>query len=91
MWAYDEILETYEDWMQSYGQKTSKCLKIRFLQFVTPQGFFKNLALSILYPYGALTSCKKLEKTRQTYQQTDKCNYLKNPSGKLEVQKQPQN
>ena len=25
--------------------------------------FFKNLAQSLLYPYGALTSCKKLEKT----------------------------
>ena len=25
--------------------------------------FFKNRALSFLYPYGALTSCKKLEKT----------------------------
>ena len=27
--------------------------------------FFKNQALSILYPYGALTSCKKLEKTNE--------------------------
>ena len=25
--------------------------------------FFTNLAFSTLYPYGALTSCKKLEKT----------------------------
>ena len=25
--------------------------------------FFTNLAFSPLYPYGALTSCKKLEKT----------------------------
>ena len=25
--------------------------------------FFKNRALSLLYPYGALTSCKKLEKS----------------------------
>ena len=33
-----------------------------FSLFVTPQEFFKNQALSILYPYGALTSCKKLEK-----------------------------
>ena len=30
--------------------------------FVTPNIFFKNRALSLLYPYGALTSCKKLEK-----------------------------
>ena len=30
---------------------------------MTPQDFFlKNRALSLVYPYGALTSCKKLEK-----------------------------
>jgi len=28
-----------------------------------PRFFFKNRALSLLYPYGALTSCKKLEKS----------------------------
>ena len=28
-----------------------------------PRIFFKNRALSLLYPYGALTSCKKLEKS----------------------------
>ena len=34
-----------------------------FPPFATPQDFFfKNRALSLLYPYGALTSCKKLEK-----------------------------
>ena len=27
--------------------------------------FFKNWALSLLYPYGALTSCKILEKTNE--------------------------
>ena len=27
--------------------------------------FFKNRALSLLYPYGALTSCKKFEKTNE--------------------------
>ena len=27
--------------------------------------FFKNRALSLLYPYGALTSCKQLEKTNE--------------------------
>ena len=27
--------------------------------------FFKNRALSLLYPYGALTSCKKLEETNE--------------------------
>ena len=30
-----------------------------------PRFFFKNRALSLLYPYGALTSCKKLEKNNQ--------------------------
>ena len=29
-----------------------------FPPFVTPLDFFKNRALSLLYPYGALTSCK---------------------------------
>ena len=37
--------------------------KWEFSPFVTPQDFFfKNRTLSLLYPYGALTSCKKLEK-----------------------------
>ena len=37
-----------------------------FSPFVTPQDFFfKNRALPRLYPYGALTSCKKLEKTNE--------------------------
>ena len=31
--------------------------------FVTPKIFFKSLTLSLLYPYGALTLCTKLEKT----------------------------
>ena len=30
-----------------------------------PRFFFKNRALSLLCPYGALTSCKKLEKTNE--------------------------
>ena len=30
-----------------------------------PTFFFKNRALSLLYPYGALTSCKKLEKNNE--------------------------
>ena len=29
--------------------------------------FFKNWALSLLNPYGALTSCKKLEKTNEQF------------------------
>ena len=37
-----------------------------FPPFVTPQDFFsKNRALSLLYPYGALTSCKRLEQTNE--------------------------
>ena len=43
-----------------------------------PRFFFKNLALSLLYPYDALTSLKKLEKTDgwslrylKTYTHTD--------------------
>ena len=37
-----------------------------FPPFLTPQDFFfKNRALSLLYPYGALTSCKILEKTNE--------------------------
>ena len=40
--------------------------KVFFFPFVIPQDFFlKNQALSFLYPYGALTSCKKLEKTNE--------------------------
>ena len=35
-----------------------------FPPFVTTQVFIlTNWALSLLYPYGALTACKKLEKT----------------------------
>ena len=30
-----------------------------------PKSFFKNQALSLLCPYGALTSCKKLENTNE--------------------------
>ena len=33
-----------------------------FPQSLTPKILFKNPDLSLLYPYGALTSCKKLEK-----------------------------
>ena len=37
-----------------------------FFPICDPQDFFfKNRALSLLYPYGALTSCKKLEKTNE--------------------------
>ena len=69
-----------------------------FSPFVTPQYFFKNRALSLLYPYGALTSCKKLEKTNErsprylktdglTDGQTDgQGRLLWTPSSKLGVQ-----
>ena len=39
-----------------------------------PRFLLKNRALSLFYPYGALTSCKKLEKTKEQslrYIQTD--------------------
>ena len=36
-----------------------------FPPFVASQDFFQNRTLSLLYPYGALTSCKKLEKTNE--------------------------
>ena len=61
--------------MQRYGQKTSKMPPNGgFPQYVIPKTFFKNRALSLLYPYGALTSCKKLEKTNERslrYSKTD--------------------
>ena len=51
--------------MQGYGQKTSKIpQKWGLSPICEPQRFFfKNRALSLLYPYGALISCK----TRQVY------------------------
>ena len=36
-----------------------------FSPFVTPKIFFKNRALSLLYPYGILTSRKNLEKSNE--------------------------
>ena len=36
-----------------------------FPSFVTPKIFFKNRALLLLYPYDALTSCKKNRKTNE--------------------------
>ena len=53
-----------------------------FPPFISPQDFFQNRALSLLQPYGALTSCKKLEKTNERFLRysktdthTDKGNY----------------
>ena len=58
------ILENSNDWMKRYGQKCPKNGGLPYLR--PPRFFFKNLALSLLYPYGALTSCKKLEKNEQS-------------------------
>ena len=52
-----------------------------------PKDFFKNQALSLLYPYDALTSCKKREETNEqslrytktdsrTDQLTDRSDYI---------------
>ena len=61
-----EISETFNDWMQRYGQKTPKKPQNGgFPPFVTPNIFFKNRALSLLYPYGARTSCEKSEKNNE--------------------------
>ena len=64
-----EISETFNDWMQRYGQKTSKIPQNWGFSPICdpPRFFFKNRALSLLYPYGALTSCKKLEKTNEQF------------------------
>ena len=60
-----------------------------------PRFFFKNRALSLLYPYGALTSCKKFEKNNEQslrYLKTDhgrtngQGRLLRTPSGKPGVQ-----
>ena len=64
-----------------------------------PRFFLKNQALSLLYPYGALTSCKKLEKTYELslrYLKTDEHTdgrtqgpqgrLLRTPTGKPGVQ-----
>ena len=49
-----------------YVWKISEHFKIKggFPPYLTPQDLiFKDLALSLLYTYGSLTSCTKLEKT----------------------------
>ena len=48
------------------NKKPQKCPQNgRFTPIVTQKIFFNNRALSLLYPYGALASCKKLEKTNE--------------------------
>ena len=56
------------------GKKYKECPQILGFPFVAQKSSFKNQALLLLYPYGALTSCKKLEKTNEQslkYQKTD--------------------
>ena len=56
--------ENFNGWMQKYKQKIKNAPKMEVFPHLWPPRFFvKNRALSLLYPYGALTSCKKLEKT----------------------------
>ena len=62
-----EISEYFNDWMQRYRQKTSKMPPKQGFSPTCdpPRFFFKNRALSLLYRYGAITSCKKLEKSNE--------------------------
>ena len=50
---------------QRLDKKHQRCPKNVFSPFVTPKIFLKHLTLSFWYPYGALTSYKKLEKTNR--------------------------
>ena len=54
-------------------------------QFVTIKDFsFKTRALSLLYPYGALTLCKKLEKTNERSLRYPKMDtWMDGPQGRL--------
>ena len=88
------------DWTQKYGQKTSKMPpKWGFSPICDPSRFFfKNWTQSLLYTYGALTSCKKLDKTNElslrylkTDTHTDRRTHgqgrlLRTPTGKPGVQ-----
>ena len=85
----------FNDWMQRYGQKTSKMPQTGASSPICdPKILFQNQALSFLYPCGALTSCKKLEKTNERslrYLKTDIQTHwqgplLRIPSGKPWVQ-----
>ena len=48
-------------------KKPQNTPKVFFSPFLTPRFFFKNRALSLLYPYGALTSGKKIRKTNEQF------------------------
>ena len=53
---------------RNMDKKHQKCPKNGgFPPFVTPKIFFKYRTLSLLYPYGALTSYEKLEKTNERH------------------------
>ena len=77
--------------MQGCGQKHQKCPKNGVFPICDPPRiFFTNRALSLLYPYGTLTSYKKLQKTnvrslrylkadQRTDGQTDKGDYYGPP------------
>ena len=88
--------------MQRYGQQTSKIPQKWVFSPICdpPKIFFKNRALSLLYPYGALTLCKTLEKNQCTASEifkdgrtTDRPRtdgqgrLLRTPSGEPRVQK----
>ena len=70
------------------GKNLQNTTKV-FYPICDPQRHFFNIGLlSLLYPYGALTSCKKLEKTNDRssrYSKTD--GLLWTPSGKPGVKK----
>ena len=78
--------------MQRYGQKYQKCPKNGGFPFFRGKDFFQKSAL--LYPYGALTSCKELEKTNgkslrysktSNWQTTDRGDYI----GPLQINRGP--
>ena len=72
MQSYIKIVRAvFEIWTKNI-KMTQKC---EFSPICDPpRFFFKNRALSLLYPYGALTSYKKLEKSLERsmrYLETD--------------------
>ena len=60
---FQKILMTGCRDMNKKHQKYPK--NVFFPHLWPPRFLFKNRALSLSYPYGALTSCKKLEKTNE--------------------------
>ena len=84
--------------MQRYGQKTSKMPPKCFSPICDPQYFFQKSGSVTLYPYGAVSSCKKLEKTDELALRYLKADYrltngprtraiTKDPLGEHSVQK----